>query len=611
VSRAARFGSWLVRPLRELLAEDRSVALIALGFVASELVAFGWDLPGSHGWENDGVAPRDLFGGLAHNLTPGHTHRYPLLHYLLLAVSSLPALLAAVLSGPLTSEAIQARVLSVPCMTALSLVAKAVATLMGVVSILVLARIVRRTLNSRAARYAALFAATNLTFAFYARVSNLDVPYLMWTVLGLDALLDVVESGERRAYTRFGSFVALAVATKDQAYASFVLVAPVYFVLWPLLARRHFSRAHARLTVRGAVVAVLVYGLASGALLNPTGFVRRLAELRGPSSQAWRVYSTDLLGLAANLRDTLRAAGHDFWPAPLFALALLGVVLALAHRPGVSVVESRTARALPLFAGLSSFVFFTLVVGRNEHRFLLPFGFFLSAYAGAAADALIHATRLVGGERGERFGAGVVAFGVVWCGLMSLGVHLTQLGDARREVAAFLRKLPPGSRVETYGLVVYAPHFDVSPTSPYRVTRVGRERARTRNPLVGARELEAPIADVEARQPDVLVLSEGFAHAYLAESADRSRPLSGIVKERQGDRETAAYVRAAVTGNLRNYRLALAARPRLPRWASALGLRPVGIQGTTALSLWVLVREKSSPALPLPPTDPPHPISTY
>jgi hypothetical protein len=596
VSRAARFGSWLIRPIRALLAEDRTVALIALGFVVSELVTFGWDLPGSHGWENDGVAPRDLFGGLAHNLTPGATHRYPLLHYLLIAIPSLPALLIAVLSGPLTGEAIQARVLSVPCMTAISLVAKGIATLMGVVSMLVLARIVRRTLNARAGRYAALFAATNLTFAFYARVSNLDVPYLTWTVLALDALLDVLESGERRAYTRFGLFAALGVATKDQAYASFVLVVPVYLVLWPLLARWRFSRAHVRLLVRGGGVAALAYGLLSGALLNPTGFLRRLEELRGPSSQAWRAYSKDALGLAANVRDTLRAAAHDFWPVPVFALALLGVALALAHRPGESTVESRLARAVPLLAGLSSFVFFTLAVGRNEHRFLLPLGFFLSAYAGVAADALIQATRLVGGERGERVGRAVVALGVGWCGVTSFAAHLTQLGDARRKVATFLHTLPAGSRVETYGLVVYAPHFDVSAAAPYRVTRVGRERPRARNPLVGARELEAPIAEVEARQPDVLVLSEGFVNPYLAQSDDRARPLSGVVKERQSDTATAAFVRAAVTDGLPHYRLAFAARPQLPRWATALGLRPVGIQGTTALSLWVLVREKSAPA---------------
>ena len=61
-------------------------------FGLTELVTLGWDLPGSHGWENDGVAPRDLFGGLANNLTPGHAHRYPLLHYLVLAVPCLPVL---------------------------------------------------------------------------------------------------------------------------------------------------------------------------------------------------------------------------------------------------------------------------------------------------------------------------------------------------------------------------------------------------------------------------------------------------------------------------------------------------------------------------------------
>src|SRR6187397_1812180 len=83
---ASRVRAWLGR----LFDEDSAVALVALCFALSKLVAVGWDVPGSHGWENDGIAPRDLFGGLANNLVPGHAHRYPLLHYLLLAVLSLP-----------------------------------------------------------------------------------------------------------------------------------------------------------------------------------------------------------------------------------------------------------------------------------------------------------------------------------------------------------------------------------------------------------------------------------------------------------------------------------------------------------------------------------------
>src|SRR5262249_47268087 len=124
--------------------------------------------------------------------------------------------------------------------------------------------------------------------------------------------------------------------------------------------------------------------------------------------------------------------------------------------------------------------------------------------------------------------------------------------------------------------------------------RVGPEPAHARNPLVGARELEGRIADVESRKPDALVLSEGFTTPYLAEAGDRARPLSGIVQARQSDSETMAFVRTAVVDGLPNYRLTFASRPHLPRWANALGLRPIPIQGTTALSLWVLTREKDA-----------------
>lgn len=582
--------AWLVSPLRALralVAEDRTVLAIALGFAASQVVTFGWDLPGSHGWENDGIAPRDLFGGLAHNLTLGATHRYPLLHYLLLGLVSLPVLLVAVLAGPLTAEGVRNRVLSVPCMTGISLLAKALSTLLGMVAILVVARLVRRTVSTRAGRYAALFAATNLTFAFYARVSNLDVPYLTWTVLALDALLDILESGDGRAYTRFGLFAAAAVATKDQAYASFLLVAPLYLGVLPLLQRGRFSRAHPRLLARAAAAGALGYGLLSGALLNPTGFVKRLRELRGPSSELWRMYSKDTAGFLANLADVRHAVAHDFWPAPVVAVALFGVLLALVGKPGGASIQSRAVRLMPFLAGFGGLVFFTLAVGRSEHRFVLPFGFFLAAYAGVAADSFIGATAALGGEIAGR---AVTTLVLVWCGVTSAATHLTMLGDARREVTRFLGGLPRGSVVETYGLLVYAPHFDVSAASPYHVVRVGPERPKSRNPLVGATELEGRIADAPSRRPAAIVISEGFATPFLASSDDPSRPLTGVNAARRADTATYDFVHEALTDSLPGYRLALAARPALPRWARAFGLRPVAIQGTTGLSLWVLLR---------------------
>jgi len=195
-----------------------------------------------------------------------------------------------------------------------------------------------------------------------------------------------------------------------------------------------------------------------------------------------------------------------------------------------------------------------------------------------------------------------LGLGLAWAGLESFAVHLTQLGDARWEVTRRLAKLPRGSRVETYGLTVYQPHYDVSAGSPYRVTRVGPDRPEARNPLVGATELEGPIGDALERRPDVIVLPGGFANAYLPRSERPGAPPSVVVQKRRADRATAALVGQAIADQLPGYHQVLVAQATLPSWAAALGLEPVKIQSTTGSSVWVLERN------PVPPTAEPAPI---
>jgi hypothetical protein len=588
LSRASRFASWLARPILRLIAEDRVVALIALAFALTELATLAWDLPGSHGWDNDGIAPRDLFGGLANNLTPGRTHQYPLFPYLLLGVGCLPILLVAVLAGPLEAAAVRERILSVGCMTGISVVAKLLATALACLALIVLARIVRRTYNERAGRIAALFAATNLGFAFYGRVSNLDVPYLAWTALALDQLLEILERGTRKSYRTFGVLVAAAVATKDQAYACFMLVVPFYLVILPLLRRDDFAPDHFRRLLRTGGVTLLAYALLSGALFNPLGFVKRLSVLSGTASQDWRGYSKDLAGLAANARDLLSRQSEGFWPLPVLILVWVFAAVAILRPPGDGTLKRRAPRALPLLAGLGSVLFFTLVVGRAELRFVLPLGFFLSAYGGVFGDRFLS---LAPSARTQGIAALVLGMTLGWAGLRSSAAHLTQLGDARNEVRRILARLPRGSVVETYGLLVYQPHFDVSEGSPYRVQRVGPDQPAKRNPLVGALELEGEFADVRARAPDVLVISEGFANNYLRPDRDDARPLPEVARARRRDAGAKAFVEAATAGRLPGYRLVGRLEPQLPAWAHALGLAPVSIQGTAGLAVWLLVAE--------------------
>lgn len=574
-----------------ILREDRAIGWILIAFVLSQLVAIGWDLPGSYGWENDGIAPRDFFAGIALNLAPGRGHRYPLFHNLVLGVLCIPILLpAAVSADSWTLPALMEKILTVPVMTGCSVVAKVLSLAMACVSLLVLARIARRTVSVRAGRWAAIWAATCLSFAYYGRVSNLDGPYLMWTVLAIDRLLTVAQSQRRRDYVLFGVLAGAAVATKDQAYAGFVLPGLVYLLLLPLRGDRPFGprRAHYRNTAVAAAAGALSLGLLGGGLLNPTGFVARLRELTGGASHDWMTYERTPAGLWANVRDLGLHQEQFLWPWAVVALAWLGVAGVVARSGGTG-IRSRTFRLLPLCAGVSSVLFFTLIVARCEHRFLLPFGFWLSYYGGIASDALL----AVSIARGTTvFRAVQVSLGLValWAAGHSFEVHLTQLGDARRQVSGYLQTLPEGTLVETYGLLVHLPHFDVSDEAPYRLQRVSRRPIPERNPLVGAREIDEPYGNVYARRPDVLVVPEDTAKHHLPRPLRPGMTHQVVRRRTQADSDARSFFGAALTDTLDGYQLVLLAKPTLPAWARALGAEPVHLHESVGHWQWVLRR---------------------
>jgi len=574
-----------------LLREDRTVAWIVVVFALSQLVAIGWDLPGSYGWENDGIAPRDIFAGIAINLTPGQGHRYPLFHNLLIGVLSIPILLPAALSAESwTLPALMEQILTVPTMTGVSLVAKLAGVLMACVALVAIARIARRTVSAEAGRWAAVWAATCLSFAYYGRVSNLDGPYLMWTALAIDRLLSAAETRKRRDYVLFGVLAGAAVATKDQAYAGLVLPGLIYVLLLPLRNDRPFGprAAHYKNTVFATLAGALSLGALGGGLFNPTGFMARLRELTGGASQDWMNYARTPEGVFRNVVDIVAGQEAYYWPWLVVALCWVGVGIVVV-RPGGEGIRSRTFRLLPLAAGISSLVFFTLVVARCEHRFVLPMGFWLAYYGGIASAAVL--ARVAGKGpvllRGVQVALGLLVF---WAAGHSFEVQLTQRGDARNEVHAFLATLPEGTLVETYGWLVHLPHFDVSASSPYRLQRVSRRPIETRNPLVGAEEIDEPYGNVYARRPDVLVVPESTAREFIPRPLRAGMAVAAVGERFQSDTDAQAFFRAVLSDSLDGYEVVFIAEPQLPSWAKALGAQPVQVHASVGNRQWILRR---------------------
>jgi hypothetical protein len=304
--------------------------------------------------------------------------------------------------------------------------------------------------------------------------------------------------------------------------------------------------------------------------------------LTGASSQDWTWYDDSVLGLRQNIHDLVVTLPEWWWPLPVLMVCAIGLVTA-----GVRAMHSRRlAPLMPLLMGLSSVALFTLVVKRAEHRFLLPAAFSATYYAGAGAAALLRIARGALAKRAIEAGLAVC---VVAAALHCAALIATQWSDGRRAVSAWLARQPPGTRVETYGLSGYQPHFDTSTRATYRVTRLQPPDQRPWGALPGVPSVHGFYRDVNARGPDVLIVAESFARRYLSRTMP---PGYRLVQEARAQQEVdaVAFFRAALRDQLPGYHLCWIAAPALPRVLRAIGLEPVRIHGSTGTLTWVLTR---------------------
>lgn len=577
--------------LFELWALDSVVRVVVLGFVAFELLGVLWDQPGFYGWENDGAAPRDFLEGIARNLTPGKAHRYPLFHYLLLGLLALPVLVVDALLAWVTGNPVPETVVSVPSMTVIAVATKLLHLAMTCVSLLVSARLWRTLFGELAARWAVLFTAANLSVAYYGRVTNVDTAYLMWVVLATERLLWIAKDGAPKHYRLFAFFVAAGLATKDQAYASFVLVGPLTLLWLPLNKGHAFAagKLHYRRLWGAALLGAFFYALLSGALFNPTGFVTRVQMLAGTNSQDWKQYDSSLSGVWLNLRDLIRLQDEFWWPLPVVVTAWLGALFAPRLRP------ARPPPAplghwlwpwLPLVAGISNTLAFTLVVARSEHRFMLVLGFWLGGYAGVAVAALIRRcseSRHPAQATRAAVGVGALLFGLALA--QNIELLVTQWSDPRRSVERFLSALPARTRVETYGLGVYLPRFDLSADSTYQTTRLGSASWGKAPLIAGMVEAQGNFQAIETRRPDVIVLPEGFASRF------RDRNGSGAMDKYRAAPGALQHFPRLMANRLPGYHLISVGQLEPPGWFEALGGRLLEVHGSTGRPVWVLVRD--------------------
>jgi hypothetical protein len=516
--------------------------LLAAGIL--RLASLGWGLPGTTGWDDDGVAPRDFLFGVYKTYAPGSFYTYPPLHLILLTTLTIPAWVPVLLSAKSFAQSdMVAAFLQVPIMTILAIVARLVSAAMSLATIVLVGKMGEVIGGRRAGLFAASACALNAGLTYYGQVTNLDGPYLFWCSLSLWQWMRLIAEHDIRRARWALLFAGMGVATKDQAYAVFLLSIPAAITLWFM--SDAWPRQHARELFMSLVVwlmaALALLLLLDGAITNPIGFEHRIEFLIGPASRGYASYVAGWHGVSQLLRDAWRLAPNHL---PLIAiyLGIGGIVLRATTRSGNPSLD--VAAAIPLLAILSFTITFNLVAFRVESRFLLPQTVLLSVYVGLFVDWVLSRDPLSVRLAAWTFVVSVAAYALYQC----IGIDEAFLHDPRYDAERWLASnVRPGDTIETYGDNVYLPRFPERAS----VVRVDEGSLAGRNPVFHATDLHDKFSAVENRRPQFIVVSGRWVSTFLLDlpvDPGQKLPLDQLAVTRNG--QGREYFRRLFAGRL-------------------------------------------------------------
>jgi hypothetical protein len=413
---------------------SRRWRLIIFCLFAALLYGLGifWGLPSILSPASDSPAPLSPLNWIARYRDTSVSYIYPPVHQLLCL-----AAYGVVLLGWKIAGGIGAISKAYPygfrhptlVFSSLLLVTNLLSLAMGL-GILVCMRFFRLT-RTAGAWYAMSLLGLSGVFAYYARVGNLDVPYMFWVVLSWLFVWRYIFSKPNRKLLVFAAIAgALAIGTKDQAVG---VVFGLGLTLLSVSPERppHSIRARTKTAFWFGCSLFLTYAVTSIAV-NPWRWWAHISFVT--SDHVLPEYPASLLGQWHVLLRSMIRMSHILSPGGL----LLGVLgFALLVRMGL-----RREAAVLFIPPAAYYVSIIMRVRATEERYLLPAAFALALAAGVAAGESLNWARHM---RVARYAVAAVLAAIVADQAIQGFIPVTycQLFDTRRALAKDLPLLVP------------------------------------------------------------------------------------------------------------------------------------------------------------------------
>lgn len=356
-----------------------------------------------------------------------------------------------------------------------------------------------------AARWSAFLVATAYPVVYYAHTTNLDMSYCFWLMLALYAAIAASETDRPLPWVVLGAAAGMALSTKEQGFAFLI---PLPIMVLAVQARRKgsvlacWSRPAWWMLASGAGTLLVT----SSALVNPLGFVARVAYLLG---HPITVVKARLAPVAFSPWKGTKEWVYlgQLWDG---LSSSLGVPLLLVAAVGAVAVWRRPRAGVWLIVPIAALYYLSLRgLDLITLRYLLPVTVIAAILAGGLLGDLWEAAR--GGALRSVAAVALVAVAAL---ALARGVEIDRLlwTDSRYAAEEWLAAhLPPGGRAEFYQKPAYLPRF-----FPGTVTEFIPLDRRTRAGLL-------------ERRPDVVVISSASRKSITASWAQDWRATGSLL----------------------------------------------------------------------------------